>query len=515
MNKNEETPGTNNRSRRELLRLAGLGLAGSAITVMGSTVGPTRAWAKDGDSGSGSGSGSKGSGKTTTPAAPAGKSDVQYDIGAFVPPPISQKGILFGLGGPTYTAFFTATIKADHTLVRADQDVLRNALDLIERTYAFSPSGVFPMVAYGLGYFSRLPSALVDRHMPKDTRTGRSVLQKAVLASTDIDPANPNAAATRRARFNVPCVIENNDLLFSVRSDSVANLADVEQWLQGRSRMLNGRDVGFSGLSMLNWTSSRTLFVQMGLPHSLATAHNLPYASLIHPESPMWFGIADQNVNGAGPAAITTFQGNASARITSALAGDYFDNGTIQPLNHNISDLAQWYLESSKPDSSDAFKTRLQYMFRATNAFGNGGGTPFWENAYLGKDDAEAGARGLGTPGNVRRIGHLTSLQRSSRAADGTPMHARMDGPGFDGMDVPANPDGSVTPQPKLHFSAFVPSSDFFTKMREDSAATDLCNRYGVTPANNGLERFITATRRQFFLMPPRRNRSFPLLELA
>ena len=301
----------------------------------------------------------------------------------------------------------------------------------------------------------------------------------------------------------------------SVRSDSAANLADVEQWLQGRSRMLNGRDVGYSGLWMLRWTSSRTLFVQMGLPRSLADAHTLPYASLIHPQSPMWFGIADQNVNGAGPAAITTFGGNASAHITTAQAGDYFDNGTIQPLNHNISDLSQWYLEYSRPGSSDANRTRLQYMFRATDAFGNGGATPFWENSYRGPGDAEAGARGQGTPGGVHRIGHLTALQRSSRAADGTPMHARMDGPGFDVMDVPANPDGSVTPQPKLHFSAFVPSSDFFTRMREDQAATDLCGRHGVTSANNGVERFITATRRQFFLMPPRRNRSFPLLELA
>ena len=30
-----------------------------------------------------------------------------------------------------------------------------------------------------------------------------------------------------------------------------------------------------------------------------------------------------------------------------------------------------------------------------------------------------------------------------------------------------------------------------------------------------GIERFLTATRRQNFLVPPRRNRSFPLVELA
>jgi hypothetical protein len=49
--------------------------------------------------------------------------------------------------------------------------------------------------------------------------------------------------------------------------------------------------------------------------------------------------------------------------------------------------------------------------------------------------------------------------KRSSRAADGTPIHLRMDGP--------------------------------------------------------GLERFLTATRRQNFLIPPRRHRAFPLVELA
>jgi len=38
---------------------------------------------------------------------------------------------------------------------------------------------------------------------------------------------------------------------------------------------------------------------------------------------------------------------------------------------------------------------------------------------------------------------------------------------------------------------------------------------FGVSPSGNGLERFITATRRQNFLVPPRRHRAFPLLELG
>ena len=62
---------------------------------------------------------------------------------------------------------------------------------------------------------------------------------------------------------------------------------------------------------------------------------------------------------------------------------------------------------------------------------------------------------------------------------------------------------------------AFVPTSEFFRVMRANSAAQDLQKQFGVDPDDNGLERFMTATRRQNFLIPPRRHRSFPLVELT
>jgi hypothetical protein len=51
--------------------------------------------------------------------------------------------------------------------------------------------------------------------------------------------------------------------------------------------------------------------------------------------------------------------------------------------------------------------------------------------------------------------------------------------------------------------------------MRRNQASLDLVKAHGVASDDNGLERFITATRRQNFLVPPRRHRSFPLLELS
>ena len=81
-------------------------------------------------------------------------------------------------------------------------------------------------------------------------------------------------------------------------------------------------------------------------------------------------------------------------------------------------------------------------------------------------------------------------------------------------------PRSSVQPagsnQFKLQFLIFVPTADFFARMRTGAAAQDLQHQFlDNEDDDNGLERFITATRRQNFLVPPRRHRSFPLLELS
>ena len=87
-------------------------------------------------------------------------------------------------------------------------------------------------------------------------------------------------------------------------------------------------------------------------------------------------------------------------------------------------------------------------------------------------------------------------------------MHIRIDGPGFDSMDVPDGSDASRS----CSSPAFVPTADFFRHMRRNQAALDLVESQSrSTPRDNGLERFMTSTRRQNFLSPPRRHRAFPL----
>jgi hypothetical protein len=147
-----------------------------------------------------------------------------------------------------------------------------------------------------------------------------------------------------------------------------------------------------------------------------------------------------------------TFKGAGGVRLTTAVAGDYFDNGSIQHLAHTILDLQQFYDvdDAGVPQDDAQFTERVQYMFRSTpipsqgnaDQFTNGGGPAFLPVPFNGTGDAARGAQGIGTPGGERRLGHIATLRRSSRTADGKPMHQRIDGPGLDTVDVP---DGSVS----------------------------------------------------------------------
>jgi hypothetical protein len=487
--------------------------------------------------------------------------DIQYDLGAFINPPQTFNdgagNVVVGLP-PVYSVLLPARL--NRTPTTGDQTKLANALSTIEANFAASPSGVLIFsVSYGLPYFNRLSKTVVSNHMPTLlSNPSRRVLEEATAFPTDVVQGlvgGPHALVPNvtKDRFNVNVKIESNDMLFQFRSDSLTNLTGVSLWLQG-SNSLNGKHVAspnFNGL--ISFQTPRIQFVQQGLPRKLANQNNFEFAGRINPDSTMAMGFVDQATNAAGPAAITTFVGNSSAALTSAKPGDYFDNGSIAHFSHDIQDLFQFYLTANQdPRHSDGepFTERCQYAFCSnqigtpngipaagnTDQFTNGGGPAFINNVFQGPGAAAAAAAdtaGTFTPTNATlnatftgegRIGHNAALQRSSRASDGTPLHIRVDGPGLDGMDVPAFrtfPTSSGTNVPagsnqfKLQFMIFVPTADTFAQMRTNQAAQDLqAANANVDPDDNGFERFITATRRQNYLVPPRRNRSFPLVEL-
>ena len=464
--------------------------------------------------------------KPERPALAAGTlPNIQFDIGNFIAPAQTINGVQVRFG-PVFVLF--APLRLNRTPTRGDQTTLANALNTIEAVYPFSPSGVIVHIAYGIPYFNRLNQTNVANNMPRLlSNNSRFALEEAVPSPTDVVPGNGITKDT----FNVPVRIENNDVLVMIRSDSSNNCGDVLAWLQGTNR-LNGRTVtspAFGGL--FSFQTTRLQFTQIGMPRLIASHFSPPYLDQVNGASPMWMGLTDQQVNGSGPSQIVTFEGNSTARFTNATSSSYFANGSIMHFSHNIEDLAQFYSRAEDED----YNERVQYMFRSNqlgtthgipaeqtgDGFSDGGGPATLNNVFQGTDAAMRGARASGgvfQPGNqtldatftgLPRIGHEAALQRSSRAADGTPVHIRMDGPGFDAMDVPGGSN-----QPKLQFAVFVPTAEFFRVMRVNQASLDLAAQFNVPGDDNGLERFITATRRQNFLVPPRVHRSFPLREL-
>jgi hypothetical protein len=518
-------------------------------------------------------------------------SDIQFDVGAFMPPGTyagtntynDGAGAVVAAFGPIFTLF--APIALTRTPTVADQTTLANALNEIEANFTASPSGLLIVsVSYGLPYFNRLPSSVVSANMPRlASNTSRFVLENAVPGPTDVVNGVVQGANNPppKQRFNINVTLEANDMLLQMRSDSMANLTSALMWLQG-SNNLHGQVIAspnFNGL--LAFQTPRVQFMQPGMPRSVAdsaaasNSNFYEFHTRINPDSSMVMGFVDQQTNSSAPnAATVTFVGdpaNANTQgLTTAKAGDYFDNGSTCHFSHVIDDLYQFYLTPAQDPTGgggEPFSERLQYMFRSnqtgsgyrglpaqpnTDEFTNGGGPAFVTNVFQGTNSALLGAEALdgqvpataitNTDPNAtftgeQRIGHEVALQQTSRASDGTPLHIRMDGPGFDGMDVPAfqtHPDmpsisvpvPAGTSQFKLEFLIFVPTSDFFAQMRNSAGAQNLFAKFGqpadpsgtsggVQFSDNGLERFLTATRRQNFLVPPRRHRAFPLTELA
>jgi hypothetical protein len=451
--------------------------------------------------------------------------DVQFDLSPFMPAAQTIDGILVSMP-PIQTVFVTARLARAPS--KADQARMESALANIEANYPYSPGGVMTHVSYSDNYFGRLPAAVVNANMPQTVAFqglpgGQSVLKRSVPGPTDVAPGN-RTLELRRPEFTVAVRMESNDILFTIRGDDSSRIADVVAWLGGSNRMLGRTQPSPVFDAGMTITSTRSMFVQMGLPRNVAATQGLAFADFVNPFSPMWMGFADQQVDASAPAQNVTFVGGGGIKLTNAAAGSYFDNGSIQHLSHVLLDLQQFYVDGSEPDDPAAdhrepFSERLQYMFEsppqvtedATDPFRDGGGPrnlgrrgAFLRNQFRGANYAVTSAQ------QFQRIGHISQLHRSGRTSDGRPIHLRIDGPGFDAMDTTT---GRNTP--KLQFSGFFPSSDFFSTLRRNQASLDLLDQFDLEEEDHGLERFITATRRQNFLIPPRRHRAFPLIELT
>ena len=332
-------------------------------------------------------------------------------------------------------------------------------------------------------------------HLPHDRRAG-----KPALLPTRTFPSDPQD--TR---------LEQNDVAVLLRSDRLDHIEAARKAL-------------FDDISLFKPTSIRRGFAGGGfhggksLPQKLAVAAGVPGADLIPDGSELFLGFTSTQKAGLGPRLIANHETLGYVDLGSG----YFRNGTHMHLSHLTEDLEAWYLNFD-------FDERVLTAFR-----------PGMTQVKQGTQTVAQGPKDVSSPQllahqfkTTGRFGHSASIQASSRLQQdtvgddgtmypkGTAIPQRAD---FNTLDNPfswtADPTGdklSKEPAAGVHFVVFNPSSDDFHRNRlaMDGVLPD-GTKLSVPPRTRaqGFNSILTTTHRQNFLVPPRRHRSFPLVEL-
>ncbi len=418
--------------------------------------------------------------RTIVGAPPGGYPAGQYQIAAYgVRVQVDKQSAVDVIVPPVWNLVITAQLT--RAPGRREQQRLEGALHAVESAYSYSPTGVFALVAYGLPYFrSYVRSEVYDAHLPRMADSGAPVLLDAIRFGGD-------SAST---------LLEANDVVFHLRSDSLDHLRDVQHAFFSHSGTLAGRAAPTADLADLFHVSSvRTGFVGAGLPQRMAEQAKLTSAEKIPATAPLFMGFTStQRLGQASEQAVALDQppDPLLRPLTTARPGDYFAGGTTLHLSHLLEDLDAWYALS--------YDERAGRMFHMNVVAPEGRVSvqTSWQNPNLSTLDAQ----------QQHVIGHNEAVQRGSRTPEGQALQLRVD---FNTMD-PLDTSG---PHPGVHFLAFTPGSEIFHRSRQSMDASDLAGRYGVPTSANGINSFIHATRRQNFLVPPRRHRAFPLIELS
>ena len=394
---------------------------------------------------------------------------------------------------PLHHEIVTATLKATD-LAKAQEGLERALADLDDR-YALNAAGLGVTVAWGLPYFDKHVPEQAKLHLPFDHRAGKSALLPARRFPSDPDDT----------------ILEQNDVAVLLRSDSRAHIDDARKTL-------------FDDLPYFSVTSIRRGFAGGGfagkrsLPKKMAMAAGVPGADLIPDTAELFLGFTSTQKAGLGPRLIA----NHETLGFVDLRGGYFHGGTHMHLSHLDEDLEAWYLNFDYDERVlTTFRPGLTTVKQGT------------QTVAQGPKDVATQAETARAYKRTGRFGHSASIQTSSRLLQdvvgpdgtvypkGTAIPQRAD---FNTLDNPfawsATPDKDKlqnTPSAGLHFAVFNPSSDDFARNRlaMDGVLPD-GTKLDVGPRSRaqGFNSVLTTTHRQNFLVPPRRHRSFPLVEL-
>jgi hypothetical protein len=392
---------------------------------------------------------------------------------------------------PLHHEVLTARLSLDAAELVDAGRTLEQVLAGLDADYPASPAGLGVTVAWGLPYFDRLVPAAARRYLPFDRRA-----QKPALLPARLFPSDPPAT-----------VLEQNDVAILLRSDARANIDEALGRIEATKLLqLTSLRRGFAGGAFEGGDS---------LPRQMAIAADVPGANLIPVGSELFLGFTSTQKAAFGPGKIANFE---TLGYIDLRGSDTFREGTHLHLSHVSEDLESWFVN-------------FAYDERVTTAFRPGLDVP------QGTQTIPEGPAQASTSAEVRRqfrqtgrIGHSASIQATSRLAaavsgpdgtvypKGTAVPIRAD---FNTLDNPfyfSDSPGEIQygPQAGIHFLVFNPSSDDFERNR---LAMDGVLPGGTLPLEprsrlQGFNAILTTTHRQNYLVPPRRNRSFPLAGL-
>ncbi len=281
--------------------------------------------------------------------------------------------------------------------------------------------------------------------------------------------ASPVPAARALSNFELPA-IDDYDLCLHLASDDGSRLRDIEAaLLHGAS--LPGADGPVAVSDALMWRETRTGFVGAGLPAAHQHTGGIPSGQPVPRASPLFMGFK------------SSLRRNQATEDAITIASGPFAVGTTMHVSYMRLRLDSWY-----DDLTDRERVARMYAPQITPA----------QVARL-TTDAESDPQRLGQA--IKRYSVIGHAQTSARARrHGQPLILRRDFNTVDGD------------QAGLHFVSLQRTIDDFvtTRTAMNASSAQLQNPAITDTVNNGINEFIFVLRRGNYIIPQRRDRSFP-----
>jgi hypothetical protein len=271
--------------------------------------------------------------------------------------------------------------------------------------------------------------------------------------------------------FELPA-IDSYDCCVHLAGDDEQRLAAVE------AALVHGAPLaGVSGpldlSSVLTWQETRTGFTGAGLPAARQNVGGIPPGDPVQKDAPLFMGFK------------SNLKRNQASEDDVTIASGPFAGGTTMHVSYMRLRLDSWY-----SDLSERERVARMYAPQVTPQ----------QVAHF-TTDAESDPNLLGQA--INRYGVIGHAQTSARARrKGKPLIIRRD---FDTVD------GG---QAGLHFVAVQRTIEDFVTTRSamNASSAQLQNPAITDTVNNGINEFIFVLKRANYILPPRSQRSFPLL---